>query len=75
MIIYAFEWNDCIYESGFSIVSLHTTKKGAFKAMTACVNQRWQDARDMDLMWGSTFGYSPLRLNRWRINEYVVKEN
>lgn len=33
MKVYAFEHCSCIYESGFAVQSLHTTKKGAYLAM------------------------------------------
>lgn len=74
MIVYAFKWCDCVYESGSSVVSLHTTKKGAFKAMTAYANKRWQEERDSDLR----YGYSsdiPLVHQRWCIAEYEVEED
>jgi len=31
-ILYAVEYTDCIYESGYSVVSLHRTEEGANKA-------------------------------------------
>ena len=31
--IYSAEYNSCVYESGFTTISLHSTKKGAEKAI------------------------------------------
>jgi hypothetical protein len=31
--IFAATWSSCVYESGFEIISLHKTKKGAEEAM------------------------------------------
>lgn len=33
MKVYSFDYCSCIYESSFALVSLHTTKAGAYKAM------------------------------------------
>lgn len=33
MNVYAFEWNDCVYESGYEVESLHATREGADAAM------------------------------------------
>lgn len=33
MIVYAFLYNSCIYESAYATISLHKTKKGAEMAM------------------------------------------
>lgn len=35
MTVYAFKYCPCIYESAWSTVSLHSTCKGAYKAMKA----------------------------------------
>lgn len=33
MKIYAAEYTDCVYESAFEVISLHSTKEGALEAM------------------------------------------
>lgn len=43
--VFAFEWCPCIYESAFGLVSLHTTKRGAFKEMILTANKRWHEDR------------------------------
>ena len=71
MQIFAFEYCHCVYESGFSIVSLHFTKKSAYKAMIKHKNELWyadrfyndwQDAADIGMM------------ERWKIKTYEVQE-
>lgn len=73
MKIYAVEWCFCIYESGFSIESLHLTKSGAYKAMRKTLVERWNEDR-----WGFSGTVAsndePLRNQRWRIREIEVKE-
>ena len=64
--VYAFEWCGCIFESGFSTVSLHTTKRGAFQAMTRAANERWQEARNNVMMFRKG-GYNPLEYEAWRV--------
>lgn len=73
MKVYVFEWCFCIYESGFSIESLHLTKAGAYKAMRKVLLERWNEDR-----WGVSGRFAPndepLRSQRWRIREIEVKE-
>lgn len=67
--VFAFEWCSCIYESGFSLVSLHDTKRGALKAMIAAANIRWQESRDGQLMYGGggKERFDPLQYEAWRV--------
>ena len=67
MNVYAFEWCDCIFESGFRVKSLHASKRWAFKAMTAEANRKWQDDRDM-----MGRGWTPLEHEAWRIRTIEV---
>lgn len=39
--VYAFQWCDCIYESGFSTMSLHETYAGAYKTMRKEILGAW----------------------------------
>ena len=67
--VFAFEWCGCIYESGFSLVSLHDTKRGALKAMIAAANLRWQESRNGQLMYGGggKERFDPLQYEAWRV--------
>jgi len=67
--VFAFEWTSCVFESAFGIVSLHTTKRGAFKAMVAEANKRWQTDRDNQLSYGGCGRprHSPLSHEAWRV--------
>lgn len=67
--VFAFEWCSCIYESGYSTVSLHSTKRGAVKAMVAETNDRWQERRNEQLVYGCGRKprYDPLMHEAWRV--------
>lgn len=65
--VFAFEWCGCIFESGFSVVSLHTTKRTAFKAMVAFVNTEWLDMRAV-----LGRGFDPLAHSAWRVRTLEV---
>ena len=39
MKVYAFEWCSCVYESGYSIVSLHASKDAANASMDRAVEK------------------------------------
>jgi hypothetical protein len=45
--VYAFEWCDCVYESAFSVVSIHASKLGAYRAMKAKLWDHAASERDM----------------------------
>lgn len=72
MKVYAFKHTSCIYESAHAVVSLHRTKRGAFKAMVRFMNQRWQDNRDEGLMYGLSRGLDSLQHEAWCIREMEV---
>lgn len=67
--VFAFEWCICIFESGFSLVSLHDTKRGALRAMIAAANLRWQEGRNWQLMYGNggKERFDPLKFEAWRV--------
>ena len=49
MRVFAFEYCSCIYESAFGIESMHTTKKGAYKAMRKFLLKEWEKFKESDL--------------------------
>jgi hypothetical protein len=72
--VFAFEWCGCIYESGYSVVSLHTTKRDALKAMIAEANRKWQANRDAQLMYGigRRGEFDMLAFEAWRVRPMKV---
>lgn len=70
MKVYAFQFTDCIYESAMYTVSLHTTKRGAFKAMVRHVNDKWHELR----RFCSHNGHDPLKHYRWSVREMDVMD-
>jgi hypothetical protein len=74
--VYAFEWCSCIFESDFTVKSLHTTKRGAFKAMTAYANAQWTMARESYLLLGREVFHrfdKPLIYERWRVTTMALQ--
>lgn len=66
--VYAFEWNDCVYESDFAVVSVHATKRGAYMAMREHLLTRWEQEV-------SYYCYDkPLVYSDWRVKTHQVKE-
>lgn len=71
--VYAFEYTPCIYESYFKTMSIHRTKKGAYKAMRDFLETEYTKWRNYNLIFGVNsfkFGY----LESWRIIEVDVLE-
>lgn len=52
MKAYQFLFCDCIYESSFATMSLHRTKKGAYKAMNKFLNDRFSTELDERIKFG-----------------------
>jgi hypothetical protein len=71
--VYAFEWCDLIYESGFSIVSLHMTKRGAFKAMTRFANAKWYEER-MGNKYCKKIKNDPLWARAWQVITIALED-
>lgn len=74
--VWAAEWCDCIHESGYETISLHSTAEGAYRAMRAVLLERW--AWEASIFFNSrrsrVFGQKPLRYSRWRVKKHEVKE-
>lgn len=72
MNVYAFEWCSCIYESGYTIESLHATKAGAYRAMKQTLFDRWYESR-----WGISGRFkpnkTPLCHEAWRVRTIEVQ--
>jgi hypothetical protein len=67
-MVYVFEHCPCIYESSYGIVSIHSTKRGAYKAMLKKRRQIWD--------WETSLGSPPEQiffLERFRVKEYEVE--
>jgi hypothetical protein len=70
LLVFAFEFCHCTFESGHAIESLHKTKAGAYKAMMQHKHQYWYDERESRFVDASEIGW----MSRWRIKEYVLCE-
>ena len=51
--VYEFLYSDCIYESAMATISLHKTKKGAYKAMNKHLNDLFNKKRNERLQCGT----------------------
>ena len=74
MIVYAFEYCHCIYESGYSVVSMHTTKRNAYKAMlNSKYNDylRWYNDR---ITYGKTSEFNYDFATAYIVGEYEILE-
>lgn len=80
--IYAAQHTDCIYESGYSIISLHRTEADAQKAMETHRRQQREHAkrvlRHTELMDTPEGGVDPvdrfLRFEAWKVVKLEVME-
>jgi len=50
--VFEFIYTDCIYESAMATISLHRTKKGAYKAMREFLETGYADWRDEGILYG-----------------------
>jgi hypothetical protein len=56
MKIYEFLFCSCIYESSFATVSIHKTKKGAWKAMNKFLNDMFMEEYNERIRFGKFRG-------------------
>lgn len=71
--LYTFMYNDFVYESAYSTISIHTTKTGAYKAMKKHklqTYQEWYEYRmingkkwDKNFAWGKDWMISTIKIN------------
>lgn len=73
--VFAVEWCDCIHESAFAVVSLHTTKRAAFKAMVKRANALWYEERHLSALFGRDPRCRPLMFQAWRVAPMAVEED
>ena len=67
MKVYAFNYCSCICESGFETITLHKTKRGAYKAMRAFLLKEWAEYMDSEL-WKKQDRREILREKTWLAN-------
>ncbi len=49
MFVFGAFWCDCIYESAYGLISLHSTKFGAYKAIRKILYDIWTEHRKSQL--------------------------
>ena len=77
MIVYTFEWCDCIHESDFKVKLVHATKGGAYKSMRSELLRRWtmetEHKHNESREWVRMFKkFKPLENERWRVTTREV---
>lgn len=55
--VFEFVYTTCIYESAKATISLHKTKRGAYKAMNKHLNMLFNEARSEHLMYCKDLGF------------------
>lgn len=85
--VYAFEYTGCHYESAMAVMSLHRTKRGAWKAMHRFLYGHWvraQSNENTDLHFGREWRKhraeargkpGPLADGDWRVVEIEVQDD
>lgn len=75
--LFAFEHAWDIYESGFRLISLHRTLKGAYKAMIAHKWTSWEQEREIELRCGVDKYWGPTDYcqgEKWRIKRIELND-
>lgn len=77
MVVYKFLYCSCIYESSFATVSIHKSKKGAYKAMRKFILDEYTSWYDNRIKYGkfkclgiSKFGES----QAWYVEQQKLEE-
>jgi hypothetical protein len=68
MIVWAFQYTYCIYESSFETISLHKTAKGAYKAMKKHILKEYEEWRERKQM------FKHGEMEDWRVIKIKILE-
>lgn len=71
MKVYAFEYTDCIYESACAVVSLHSTKKGAYTALKKDKFEAYREWMNNTRWYRAKYKFGAFE--NWRIREIEVE--
>ena len=73
MEVFGFLYTDCIHESAMSTMSLHKSKRSAYKAMNKYLNSRFISAREEQIRYGKDTLFDHVFMHEaWRINTESV---
>jgi hypothetical protein len=67
--VFAYEYCSCVYESGYSIVSLHQTKAGAYKAMRKHKLRIWEHETELGSRPEEIFFLEMFRIKKYEVLE------
>jgi len=76
MELYEFIYTDCIYESAIATMSLHLTKKGAYKAMREFLETGYMQWYNERIIYGKNRAYGDKfeTHGHWAVRPIEVKE-
>lgn len=75
--LYEVLYCSCIHESGYSTLSLHRTKLGAYKAMRKAILTEWEFSIEVIHNFKGQFKFKqdhPLEYQRWTVREIEVED-
>ena len=75
MIVYAYEYCDCIYESEFAVISLHTSPVLALREKQKAQRQEYEYERKMGFLFGRKRGWKLCEFTRHRIRPIPVNSH
>lgn len=73
MELYEFAYTDCIFEAPMWTISVHTTKKGAYKAMRTFLEKEYNQWRETGLRYGKQY-YNFGTHCEWKIRTITVQD-
>ena len=71
--VYAFQYNDCVFESSFHTISLHSSPKGAYKALRQFLEESYEQWRKDGLLYGKQY-HKFGKYEAWRIEKMYILE-
>lgn len=75
--VYAFLYTPTVYESEYTVMSLHKTKRGAFKALNKWLNERYYREYDEYLLckkkYRNGYTFKVGDYENWAIKEYNIE--
>jgi hypothetical protein len=72
--VYIFLHTGCIHESDYKTVSIHKTKKGAYRAMNSYLNREFEKSRIFKYLYGKEFMKDHLFIHQgWKVKQWKIE--
>lgn len=75
MEVYLFQHTECYFESAMRVISVHSTKKGAYHALNKYLNNEFNQSRECQIKHGKSKIFDHVfQYQAWAISTEIVQK-